>query len=137
MFLSDEDKGPVESTLHDYPIYETYALAESLGYRVEEHHLGGEQGPDIIIRNPINGLGVLIESEIGHNITSQSYAKFERQGREYVKTGRVKAIVVITETPRRVWSKRLENLVPRENFYVVAGSVFKDIMPTLLVKLLG
>jgi len=80
---------------------------------------------------------VLIESETGHNITSQSYEKFERPGREYVKTGKMKAIIVITETPRRVWSKRLENLVPRENFYVVAGSVFRDVMPALLVKLLG
>jgi len=135
--LSDEEKGPIESTLHDYPIYETYAIAESLGYRVEEHHLGGEQGPDIIIRNPVNQAGVLIESEIGHNITSQSYEKFERQAREYVKMNKVKAIIVITETPRRVWNKPLKNLTPRKNFYVVAGSVFKDVMPALLVKLLG
>jgi hypothetical protein len=28
-----------ESTLHDYPIYEICAIAESLGYNVEEKHL--------------------------------------------------------------------------------------------------
>lgn len=134
--MPGEDKGPVESTLHDYPIYETYAIAESLGHRVEEHHLGGEQGPDIIIRNSVNGLGVLIESEIGHNITSQSYEKFERQARQYVETNKVKAIIVITETPRRVWNKPMKGIKPRKNFYVVAGPVFKDVMPALLVKLL-
>ena len=62
-----------ESTLHGYPIYEIYAIAESLGYKVEERHLGGEQGLDIIVRN----------------------------------------------------------------FYVLAESVFKDVVPALLVKLLG
>ena len=62
-----------ESTLHDYPMYEICAIAESLGYKVEERHLDGEQGLDIIVRN----------------------------------------------------------------FFVVAGSVFKDVVPALLVNLLG
>jgi len=62
-----------ESTLHDYPIYEICAIAESHGYKVEERLPGGEQGPDIILRN----------------------------------------------------------------FYVIAGSVFKDVMPALLAKLLS
>ena len=50
---------------------------------------------------------------------------------------KIKAIIVITETPRRVWQKKLEGVDPRRNFFVVAGSVFKDVMPALLVKLLG
>jgi len=125
-----------ESTLHDYPIYESCAIAESLGYRIEEKHLGGEKGPDIIIRNPVNGIGVVIESELGHNITSQSYSKFAREA-EHLKDKNIKAIIVITETPRRVWSKHMAGIEPRRNFFVVAGSVFKDVMPALLVKLLG
>jgi len=60
-----------ESTLHDYPIYEICAIAESHGYKVEERLPGSEQGPDIVVGN-----------------------------------------------------------------FVVAGSVFKDVMPTLLVNLL-
>jgi len=47
-----------ESTLHDYPIYEVCALAESLGYRMEERHLGGEQGPDIMIRNLVSRISI-------------------------------------------------------------------------------
>jgi len=54
-------------------MYEICAIAESLGYKVEERHLDGEQGLDIIVRN----------------------------------------------------------------FFVVAGSVFKDVVPALLVNLLG
>jgi hypothetical protein len=71
-----------ESTLHDYPIYEISAAAESLSYKIEETHLGIEQGPDLVIRNPTNQLGVIIKSEVGHNITDQSYTKFEREGRQ-------------------------------------------------------
>jgi hypothetical protein len=125
-----------ESTLHDYPIYEISAVAESLGYRIEESHRGIEQGPDIVVRNPITQVGVIIESEVGHNITDQSYRKFEREAKELDKRN-LKAIIVITETPRRVWQKKLEGVEPRRNFFVVAGSVFKDVMPSLLVKLLG
>ena len=132
-----ERKQEGESTLHDYPIYEIYAIAESLGYKVQEHHLGGEQGPDIIIRNPLTGIGVIIESEVGHNITSRSYRKFEREVKEYSTTKNIKAVIVITETPRRVWKKSMKGIEPRRNFFVVAGSVFKDVMPALLVKLLG
>jgi cystathionine gamma-lyase/cystathionine beta-lyase len=117
-----------ESTLHDYPIYEISAISESLGYRVEERHLGIEQGPDIVIRNPRSGMGVIVESEVGHNITSQSYEKFEREAKHLAEK-KLKAIVVITETPRRVWRKTSQNVRPRENFFVVAGSVFKDVMP--------
>lgn len=125
-----------ESTLHDYPIYEISAVAESLGYRIEESHRGIEQGPDIVVRNPMNQAGVIIESEVGHNITDQSYRKFEREAKELAERN-LKAIIVITETPRRVWQKKLEGVEPRSNFFVVAGSVFKDVMPSLLVKLLG
>jgi hypothetical protein len=125
-----------ESTLHDYPIYEISAVAESLGYRIEESHLGIEQGPDIVVRNPMNQAGVIVESEVGHNITDQAYRKFEREAKELGKRN-LKAIIVITETPRRVWQKKLEGVEPRRNFFVVAGSVFKDVMPSLLVKLLG
>jgi len=125
-----------ESTLHDYPIYEVSAVAESLGYRVEETHRGIEQGPDMVVRNPVNHVGVIIESEVGHNITNQSYRKFEREARE-LGNRNLKAIIVITETPRRVWQKKLDGVEPRKNFYVMAGSVFKDVMPSLLVKLLG
>ena len=125
-----------ESTLHDYPIYEISAVAESLGYKIEERHLGIEQGPDLVIRNPVNQLGVIIESEVGHNITDQSYTKFQREARQLGET-KIKAIIVITETPRRVWQKKLEGVDPRRNFFVVAGSVFKDVLPALLVKLLG
>jgi hypothetical protein len=125
-----------ESTLHDYPIYEISAVAESLGYRIEESHLGIEQGPDIVVRNPMNQAGVIVESEVGHNITDQAYRKFEREAKELGKRN-LKAIIVITETPRRVWQKKLEGVEPRRDFFVVAGSVFKDVMPSLLVKLLG
>ena len=126
-----------ESTLHDYPIYEVSAIAESLGYRIEERHLGGEQGPDIIVRNSVSGVGVIIESEVGHNITDRTYRNFERAAREYLKDKNVEAIIVITETPRRVWKKAMKGIEPRKNFFVVAGSVFKEVMPALLVKILG
>jgi hypothetical protein len=136
MLLLSESPEESESTLHDYPIYEISAVAESLGYRIEEFHLGIEQGPDIVVRNPMNQVGVIVESEVGHNITDQSYRKFEREAKELGKKN-LKAIIVITETPRRVWQKKLAGVEPRRNFFVVAGSVFKDVMPSLLVKLLG
>jgi hypothetical protein len=132
--LSEKTKGN-ESTLHDYPIYEISAVAESLGYKVEEFHLGIEQGPDIIIRNPVTQVGLIVESEVGHNITDQSYSKFVREARQLTEK-KLKAIIVITETPRRVWRKPMDGIKPRNNFFVVAGSVFKDVMPALLVKLL-
>lgn len=126
-----------ESTLHDYPIYEICAVAESLGYRIAERHLGGEKGPDIVIRNPANNdVGVIVESELGHNITSQSYDKFEREARQ-LREKNLKAIIVITETPRRVWRRRTQGIESRRNFFVVAGSVFKDVIPALLVKLIS
>jgi hypothetical protein len=81
-------------------------------------------------------VGVIVESEVGHNITNQSYRKFEREAKELDKKN-LKAIIVITETPRRVWQKKLEGVEPRRDFFVVAGSVFKDAIPSLLVKLLG
>jgi len=136
MLLLSESPEESESALHDYPIYEVSAVAESLGYRIEESHLGIEQGPDMVVRNPMNQVGVIVESEVGHNITEQSYRKFEREAKELGKRN-LKAIIVITETPRRVWQKKLEAVEPRRNFFVVAGSVFKDVMPSLLVKLLG
>ena len=49
---------------------------------------------------------------------------------------KIKVIIVITETPRRVWKKRIEGIQARRNLFVVAGSVFKDVIPALLVKLL-
>jgi hypothetical protein len=134
MVLSEKDDA-AESTLHDYPIYEISAIAESLGYKVEEFHLGTEQGPDLIIRNPETHVGLIVESEVGHNITDRSYSKFEREARQLAEK-KLKAIVVITETPRRVWRKPMKGVVPRNNFFVVAGSVFKDVMPALLIKLL-
>jgi len=130
---TNAEKG--ESTLHDYPIYEICAIAESLGYKIVERHLGGEQGPDIVIKNPVNNESIIVESEVGHNITSQSYHKFEREAKTL--TNSLKAVIVITETPRRVWRKPLKGIERRKNFFVVAGSVFKDVMPALLVKLLG
>jgi len=130
----DNSKETKASTLHDYPIHEIYATSESLGYVIEEMHLGGEKGPDVIIRNSVNGKGVIVESEIGHNITSATYAKLERELRDYVLSEKSVAVIVITETPRRVWSKKLKSAKPRENFLVVGGSVFKDVMPSLLVK---
>ena len=136
MFLLSVELREEESTLHDYPIYEISAISESLGYRVEERHLGVKQGPDLIIRNPATGVGVIVESEVGHNITSRSYEKFEREARRLTEKN-LKAIVVITETPRRVWRRTSQHIHPRENFFVVAGSVFKDVMPALLAKLLG
>jgi len=48
----------MRSTPHDYPIYEISAVAESLGYNIEGTHLGTEQGPDLVIRNLVNQLGV-------------------------------------------------------------------------------
>jgi len=118
----------------DYPILEISAIAESLGYKIRRRHLGAEPGPDIMIENPVNGVRVIGESEIGHNVTSQTYRKIER---EHLAKEDVKAIIVITETPRRVWQKGVKGIEPRGNFFVGAGSVFKDVMPVLLVKLLG
>jgi len=137
VFSLPERSEEEESTLHDYPIYEICAIAESLGYNIEEKHLAGEHGPDIIIRNRQTSIGVIIESEVGHNITDSAYWKFEREAREYLTAKNIKAIIVITETPRRVWRKSMKGVEPRRNFFVVAGSVFKDVMPALLVKLLG
>jgi hypothetical protein len=130
------DKDDAESTLHDYPIYEVSAIAESLGYKREEFHLGIEQGPDLVIRNPRTHFGLIVEPEVGHNITDRSYSKFEREARQLAEK-KLKAIVVITETPRRVWRKPMKGVEPRSKFFMVAGSVFKDVMPALLVKLLG
>jgi len=118
-------------------LYLTSLDSSSSSYRIEGRHLGGEQGPDIAIRNPVNGVAVIVESEVGHNITGRAYRKFEREIKEYSTGKNVKAIIVVTETPRRVWKKTMKCIEPRRNFFVVARSVFKDVMPALLVKLLG
>jgi hypothetical protein len=72
-----------------------------------------KQGPDLVIRNPMNRLGVIIESEVGHNITEQSYTKPEREDRRSGEM-KIKAIIVITKTPRRVWQKRLESIISED-----------------------
>jgi len=57
--------------------------------------------------------------------------------KEHAAAKNIKAIIVITETPRRVWKKAMKGIEPRRNFFVVGGSVFKDVLPALLVKSLG
>ncbi|GEM_PF-2202224 len=49
-----------------------------------------------------------------------------------MKGKNLNAIIVVTETPRRVWKKPMKGIEPRRNFFVVAGSVFKDTMPAYL-----
>jgi len=58
-------------------LYLTSLGSSSFSYRIEKRHLGGEQGPDMTIRNPVSGVGVIIESEVGHNITDRSYRKLK------------------------------------------------------------
>ncbi len=125
-------------TLHDFSLDYTYAVAESLGYIIKEINLAREHktGPDIYIINPANERGLLIESELGHNLTSNSYEKWERRGVDYVLQNKAVALIVLTETPRRAWQHTFKNLVKSKTFFVVGGSVFKDVIPSLLVKIL-
>ena len=90
-------------TLHDYALDHIYAVAESEGYWVEEINLAREHktGPDIYIVNPTNGKGVIVESELGHNLTSSSYKKWEKRGDDYLLQNKATALIVLTETPRR------------------------------------
>ena len=125
-------------TLHDYALDHIYAIAESMGYRIKEINLAREHktGPDIYITNPSNGRAVIVESELGHNITGKSYKKWEKRGNDYVLQNKAVALIVLTETPRRAWRHCPRNLQRSASFYVVGGSVFKDVIPSLLVKIL-
>lgn len=125
-------------TLHDYALDHIYAVAESMGYRIVEVNLAREHrtGPDIYIVNPANDKGVIVESELGHNLTSSSYEKWKRRGQEYVLQEKAAALIVLTETPRRAWQHCPRNLQKSKSFFVVGGSVFKDVIPSLLVKIL-
>ena len=125
-------------TLHDYALDHIYAVAESMGYRIVEINPAREHrtGPDIYIVNPANGEGVIVESEIGHNITSKSYEKWEKRGRDYILQSKATALIVLTETPRRAWKHSPKNLHKSKSFFVVGGSVFKDVIASLLVKIL-
>jgi len=125
-------------TLHDYALDHIYAVAESMGYRIEEINLARERktGPDIYIVNPINGKGVIVESELGHNLTSKSYKKWEKRGTDYISLNKATALIVLTETPRRAWQHCPNNLQKSKSFFIVGGSVFKDVIPSLLVKIL-
>jgi hypothetical protein len=125
-------------TLHDFALDYLYAVAESMGYLVKEVSFAREHktGPDMYIVNPINGKGVVVESELGHNLTSNSYEKWERRGREYILPNKAAALIVLTETPRRAWQHSPRSLRSSESFFVVGGSVFKDVIPALLVKIL-
>jgi len=98
VFLLAKRSEEEESTLHDYPIYEICAIAESLGYNVEEKHLAGEHGPDIIIRNRLTGIGVIIESEVGHNITVKCDRKFAPDH------GRSNPCFLLAKRPTLRWS---------------------------------
>jgi hypothetical protein len=125
-------------TLHDYALDHIYAVAESMGYRIAEINLAREHrtGPDIYVVNPVNGKGVVVESELGHNITSKSYEKWKKRGRDYILQNKATALIVLTETPRRAWKHFPKNLRKSKSFFVVGGSVFKDVIPSLLVKIL-
>ena len=125
-------------TLHDYALDHIYAVAKSMGYRIAEINLAREHrtGPDIYVVNPVNGKGVVVESELGHNITSKSYEKWEKRGRDYILQNKATALIVLTETPRRAWKHFPKNLRKSKSFFVVGGSVFKDVIPSLLVKIL-
>jgi hypothetical protein len=125
-------------TLHDYALDHIYAVAESMGYRIVEINLAREHrtGPDIYVVNPANGKGVIVESELGHNLTSNSYEKWERRGRNYIQQDKAVALIVLTETPRRAWKHSPKSLQKSRSFFVVGGSVFKDVIASLLVKIL-
>jgi hypothetical protein len=45
-----------------------------------------------------------------------------------VGSAKIKAIIVITETARRVSQKKLDGIEPRRNFLVVAESMFKVVV---------
>ena len=126
-------------TLHDYAIEHVCAVAESLGYHILEANLAREHkiGPDIYILNPANNRKLLVESELGHNLTSKSCEKWENRGKNYIMQGKAIALIVLTETPRRAWQHNFKNLKKSESLFVVGGSVFKDAVPSLLVKILS
>lgn len=125
-------------TLHDYALDHICAVAESMGYQVKEVNFARDhrKGPDVYIINPSNQKGVLVESELGHNITSSSYVKWEKRGTDYILQKRAEALIVLTETPRRAWQHAFRSLIKSKTFFVVGGSVFKDVIPSLLLKIL-
>ena len=114
-------------TLHDYALDHIYAVAESMGYRIAEINLAREHrtGPDIYVVNPANGKGVIVESELGHNLTSNSYEKWERRGRNYIQQDKAVALIVLTETPRKAWRHCPENLQKPKSFLWLADQFSK------------
>jgi hypothetical protein len=124
-------------TLHDYALDHICAVAESMGYQIKEVNFARDhrKGPDVYIINPVNKKGVVVESELGHNITS-SYEKWEKRGTNCILQKRADVLIVLTETPRRAWQHTFRSLIKSKTFFVVGGSVFKDVIPSLLLKIL-
>lgn len=129
---------------HDDMIKEAIRWAESLGYKVIEYHLGTETGADAIIQNHFGERAIL---EI---VTGSDFRGLFRKPRiqEALKTNPldVLGLVVVGDriehlrkhgTEEGLSGDLFESGAPVQRVFGVRALDFKEVIPVLLVVLLG
>lgn len=128
-------------------IKEAVRWAKSLGYGVVEHHPGTETGADAIFQNQYD------EQVILEVVTGASFKKlfqkprireiFIRLGRYHVKSD-ILGLIVVGDRIKNVKDHGIEGGLPGEIFdppkqrvFPVLTRDFKEVIPVLLVSLLG
>ena len=132
---------------HDEMIEEAVRWATSLGYGVVEYHLGTETGADAIFQNQFNEK-VILEVVTGasfRNLFKKKRIKevFGGYGRYWVKP-EILGLIVVGDRTDQVKNHAVEAGLPTELFdppkqriFPVLAKDFKEVIPVLLVSLLG
>jgi hypothetical protein len=129
---------------HDNIIETVLRWAESLGYRVVEHNTGNKTGPDAIIANQF-GETVVVEVETGANF--RKLLKKPRLNRPLsISPDDFLGIIVVGDRIEHLKEHGIEVGLPEELFesgskrqkvFGVGTLDFKEIIPPLLVSILG
>jgi len=131
------EKSYSSDTLHDLPINVIQAFAEAMGYKVERKSLGGAKGPDLVIRNS-KGEKVIVECEAGHD-TGSAEERFGKWKGRIQRVQNPKAFIAIVNAPRRIRdSHKVKELgFTEDSFFVVPEVIYKEVVATILAKVLG
>lgn len=133
---------------HDKLILDAVSWAESLGYEIVEYNLGRRKGPDAVFKN-FNNQKVILEIVIDANFKRLfkqarikeeliTISKYEVSPKEFL------GLIVVADRITNVKKHAIECDFPAEFFnpktqkiFAVHIYDFKEIMPALLVSLLG
>lgn len=142
-----------ELPTHDKMILNAISWAESLGYEVKDYNLGTEKGPDAVFRNS-SGDEVRLEIETGASFIElfERLASKKKIWDELMPAGTYIAVSAPKFLGIIVVGDRINNVrkhaeeagfapelfkAPTQKIFAVRASDFKELLPVLLVSLLG